>query len=230
MSFSRVFSALGVALKNGALSFREYYSTEIDPLTRDPLTLAYNRPHFERRRKAEARYALLLLDIDNFKKINDSYGHSAGDVVLRAVARALRTSAGDKVFRVGGEEFAVLLAACSPQDALKVAERLRSTVQKLEILDAAPVTVSVGVAWTGPWIESAAEHDSVYKKADRALYYAKWRGKNRVAIFDDCPKTDEPAPPAPVATVLARGSKTTRSSRATIRPWSRKLDGGSGRP
>src|SRR5207237_9046630 len=135
----------------------------IDPLTRDPLTLTWNRPHFERRRKAAPRYSLLLIDIDNFKQINDTFGHHAGDVVLRAVAGALRTSAGDRVFRVGGEEFAVLLPGCSPENALKVAERVRATVRSLELLDGAPVTVSVGVAWTG----AVVDHDSVYKKADK---------------------------------------------------------------
>src|SRR5580693_2406052 len=134
MSFLRILSALGVALKNGAVSFREYYRAEIDPLTRDPLTMVWNRHHFERRRQATTRYALLLLDIDNFKKINDTLGHSAGDIVLRAVGRALRTNTGDRVFRVGGEEFAVLLVGCAPEDAVKVAERLRQTVSDLELL------------------------------------------------------------------------------------------------
>jgi diguanylate cyclase (GGDEF)-like protein len=219
MSFLRILSALGVAFKNGAFSFREYYRAEIDPLTRDPLTLAWNRHHFERRRSQSKRYALLLLDIDNFKSINDTHGHSAGDVVLRAVGRALRTSAGDKVFRVGGEEFAVLLAGCAPQDAVKVAERLRQTVGELELLDGLPVTVSVGVAWTGPAVETAAEHDGVYKKADRALYYAKWRGKNRVALFDDCPRTGDESLPPGVATVLPPRHNTARTPKATMRPW-----------
>ncbi|MEZ0230113.1 MAG: GGDEF domain-containing protein [Planctomycetota bacterium] len=219
MYFLRMFSALGVALKNGAFSFREYYRAEIDPLTRDPLTLAWNRHHFERRRQATSRYALLLLDIDNFKQINDTLGHSAGDVVLRAVGRALRTSAGDRVFRVGGEEFAVLLCGCSPQDAVKVAERLRQTVCDLDLLDGWPVTVSVGVAWTGPWIETPAEHDGVYKKADRALYYAKWRGKNRVALFDECPRVGDGDLPPRVNAVLPFGHQTKRTPKATIRPW-----------
>src|SRR4051812_37111264 len=121
---SRFFSALGVAFKNGAVSFLDYYRTELDPLTRDALTMAWNRPHFERRRKQIGAYTLLLFDIDNFKQINDSYGHSVGDVVLKAVASVLRTASGDRVFRIGGEEFAVLLANCSTKDAAKVAERL----------------------------------------------------------------------------------------------------------
>jgi diguanylate cyclase (GGDEF)-like protein len=223
MTFLRIISALGVALKNGAFSFREYYRAEIDPLTRDPLTMAWNRHHFERRREASGRYALLLIDIDNFKKINDTLGHQAGDVVLRAVGKALRTGAGDRVFRVGGEEFAVLLAGCSPQNAVKVAERLRKTVSQLDLLDSRPVTVSVGVAWTSPHAGSRAEHDGVYKKADRALYYAKWRGKNRVALFDECPPLEK-LPPR-IATVLPPGHATERKPTGTIRPWDRGSSG-----
>lgn len=185
MALRRFFSALGVAFKNGAVSFLDYYNKEMDPLTRDPLTMAWNRPHFERRRVQIGSYALLLFDIDNFKQINDGYGHSVGDVVLRAVAGALRTHSGDRVFRIGGEEFAVLLANCSVKDATKVAERLCATVRGLDVLDS-PVTVSVGVA-TLPICGSSGDHDSVYRQADQALYYAKWTGKNRVAVFDGIP-------------------------------------------
>jgi diguanylate cyclase (GGDEF)-like protein len=218
MSILRLLSALGVAFKNGAVSFRDYYRDEVDPLTRDALTMAWNRPQFERRRKATPRYALLLIDIDNFKQINDTFGHHAGDVVLRAVARALRTNSGDLVFRVGGEEFAVLLAGCMPADAVRVAERLRKTVLELALLDSAPVTVSVGVAWTSGPKNGSADHDGVYKKADRALYYAKWTGKNRVALFDQCPRVAGENANAKAPT-LARGATETSSVQRTLRPW-----------
>ena len=219
MSVLRILSALSVAFKNGAHSFREYYRSEIDPLTRDPLTMTWNRPHFERRRKAALRYSLLLIDIDNFKRINDGYGHHAGDVVLRAVAGALRTSAGDRVFRVGGEEFAVLLAGCSPVDAVKVAERVRATVQALSLLEEQPVTVSVGVAWTGTGPVSAEEHEGVYKKADKALYLAKGSGRNRVALFDECPDLGALGGLAPDS-VLAHGAVTAAAGAlGTARPW-----------
>lgn len=187
MSWRRFISALGVAFRNGAVSFVDYYQREMDPLTRDPLTMAWNRPHFERRRIAlKQNYALLLFDIDNFKQINDGFGHSVGDVVLREVASVLRTASGDRVFRVGGEEFAVLLAGCSARDAAKVAERLCAKVRSLDVLDGSPVTVSVGVAHA-PLEGESADHDSIYKQADQALYYAKWTGKNRVAVFDGIP-------------------------------------------
>jgi diguanylate cyclase (GGDEF)-like protein len=140
-------------------------------------------------------------------------------VVLKAVAGALRTSSGDLVFRVGGEEFAVLLAGCLPADAVKVAERLRATVVSLDLLDGAPVTVSVGVAWTSPNLKGETDHEGVYKKADRALYYAKWTGKNRVALFDDCPRVATPDGPLSKAPTLARGATDTKSVMKTVRPW-----------
>lgn len=173
----RIFCALGVALKNGALSFRDYLDEEHDPLARDRLTRAYNRPQFERRRQRLRTYALILLDVDRFKAINDRFGHDVGDRVLRAVGAALRISSGDRVFRVGGEEFAVLLAGCSARDAEKVAARLCATVRKLDL--GFPVTVSAGVAWCG----DPAQHETVYRRADQALYLAKESGRDRVAAF-----------------------------------------------
>lgn len=172
--------ALFVGLKNGTRSFLEYYAGEFDPLTQDALTGVYNRHHFERRRKNLRSYSLLLIDLDNFKKINDSLGHSVGDQVLKGVAAALRVNSGDRVFRVGGEEFAVLLR-CGKEDAQAVAERLCETVRSLPILEAWPVTVSVGVAWT----VAGDDHDHVYRRADKALYRAKGSGKNQVISMLD---------------------------------------------
>lgn len=169
-----------VAVRNGAMSFRDYYDNEHDPMTRDLLTQAYNRPTFERRRKSLSTYSLILLDIDNFKQINDTYGHQVGDKVLSGVGSALRLGSGDQVFRVGGEEFAVLLAGCSASDAARVAERLVERVARLDVLEGQPVTVSAGVAWSG----DPASHEATYRHADRALYQAKLSGKNRVERYD----------------------------------------------
>ena len=178
-STKRFLRAMLVAMKNGAQSFRDYYEREHDPLERDALTAVYNRPMFERRRKKLYSYSLILLDIDNFKGINDAYGHDVGDEVLRGVAAALRTSSGDRVYRVGGEEFAIILANCGADDAVKVAERLCATVRSLRIIEGQPVTVSAGVAWAG----DPTEHEVAYKHADKALYRAKSTGKDRVARF-----------------------------------------------
>jgi diguanylate cyclase (GGDEF)-like protein len=179
IGLGKFFKAVAIAVKNGAVSFRDYYDHDYDPLTRDALTRVYNRPQFERRRKRLQSYSLILIDIDNFKTINDRFGHHTGDVVLKAVASVLRTSSGDRVFRVGGEEFAVLLAHCGPDDAVTVAERLCAKVRSLDVLDGQPVTVSAGVAWSG----RGSQHDRVYKQADKALYHAKCTGRNRVSRY-----------------------------------------------
>ena len=124
--------------------------------------------------------AVLLIDVDHFKRVNDTYGHPAGDLVLREVASRLAASvrAGDQVFRMGGEEFMVVLSGCAARE--EVAERLRGAVADAPItLDDATalrITVSVGMAVADP-SETPAR---VYARADEALYRAKEAGRNRV--------------------------------------------------
>ncbi len=159
---------------------------------RDPLTRLYNKRYFDERldaelrfaRRHEAKLALLMIDVDHFKRVNDSRGHLVGDTVLTAVAttlaRAIRNE--DVVARFGGEEFVVLLRATALDAALQLAERLRRKVEELrvEVDGAAPelVTVSIGAA------ELRADHvdpSALVGAADRALYVAKQAGRNRVA-------------------------------------------------
>jgi len=122
-------------------------------------------------------FALASIDIDDFKLINDEYGHPVGDEALRLVAEALRRNVRehDRVFRIGGEEFAVLLPGLTGADAASAAERLREAVAKVEFR--APLRVSVGLA---SW-PHAAHRDALIEQADRALYSAKRSGKDRVA-------------------------------------------------
>ncbi len=129
-----------------------------------------------------ASLACLMLDIDHFKKINDKYGHAAGDAVLRQLAEILkRTSrAEDMVFRYGGEEFAAILTNTNLRVAVQVGERIRALVEKAVFVweeQNIPVTLSVGVA-----ITTGREADSLalIKAADAALYKAKESGRNRV--------------------------------------------------
>ena len=164
----------------------------------DSLTGLNNRRHFMALAEMEwsrfKRYgrplAVLMLDIDFFKSINDCYGHDAGDEVIKAVAGILqkhkRTS--DIVGRLGGEEFALLLPEASSESAAAAGERLRRVVAESEILtgdERIPVTISVGVG---------ASHDQtngigqMLKEADVALYDAKRTGRNRVCRFE--PKGD----------------------------------------
>jgi diguanylate cyclase (GGDEF)-like protein len=163
--------------------------------TRDALTGTYNRKHFEERLNAEVAYglrhnteiALVLFDIDHFKRINDTHGHQIGDVVLRQVAttagRRLRTE--DVLARFGGEEFAVILRGTSRLGAGLVAERLRALVAALPaIVDGKPipVTVSAGCA-SLECCKSRSPHELV-AAADRRLYVAKRQGRNRVVAAD----------------------------------------------
>lgn len=121
---------------------------------------------------------LLMLDVDDFKRINDSHGHRAGDEVLRHIAATLRTFArpGDTPARLGGDEFVVLLCDCAPVDAMHVAERVR-----LHLLEAArqatpgvEFSVSIGIAAT----PRGGSVEDWLALADRALYHAKRQGKN----------------------------------------------------
>lgn len=212
---SRIVKALGVALRNGSRSFWEYYCREFDPLTRDELTRTWNRPCFERRRRRLKSYALLLIDIDNFKQINDHHGHSVGDTVLREVGSTLRTGSGDRVFRVGGEEFAVLLKT-DRAGAAAVAERLCGLVRGLCSSAGLAVSVSIGVAWREQTDQTEAlDHVEVYRLADAALYRAKGRGKDRVVMMDEVPLAADP---------FDRSSETPEPTRPR-----REISGGIGR-
>jgi diguanylate cyclase len=153
----------------------------------DPLTGVANRKCFDerfaqeiaRRAQGGAPLGLLLWDIDNFKVINDSYGHRAGDRVLQSVAgcftSALRT--GDFVARIGGEEFAVLLHGLRLQDAVNIANQVRTAVQGLRFhFRGTPVRITVSCGITELKREDASEQ--AFDRADAALYRAKSGGKN----------------------------------------------------
>jgi len=124
----------------------------------------------------EDALTLATIDIDDFKIVNDLHGHPIGDEALRRVAEALRHSVRDQdsVFRVGGEEFAVLLPGLTASDALPVAERLRAAVARIPF--ALPLRVSIGLA---SWPADAADRDALLERADDALYSAKHAGKDR---------------------------------------------------
>jgi diguanylate cyclase (GGDEF)-like protein len=159
----------------------------------DELTKLYNRRYLGERFKEERSRAIrnghtlvaLMLDIDMFKRVNDSYGHDAGDVVLRELALLTRgvVRAEDIVVRYGGEEFCVLMPEIPVDDAAQVAERLRSAIEHHQLREPAGVrhvTVSVGLAC----LFNQVHDDDLFSRADAAMYAVKRIGGNRVGIAE----------------------------------------------
>ncbi|HEV8253757.1 MAG TPA: sensor domain-containing diguanylate cyclase [Vicinamibacteria bacterium] len=156
---------------------------------RDGLTGLYNRRAFSdllgqaiaREERQSGRFALLLLDLDHFKKLNDTFGHPAGDAALRCAAQVLDrlVRKGDQSARYGGEEFAVILPGADEAGALKLAERVREALEKEQpVFEGArlAVTASLGAA---VWPQDGADGEALLAAADRALYAAKEAGRNR---------------------------------------------------
>jgi diguanylate cyclase len=157
--------------------------------THDDLTGIFNRRHMinvmiaegERVKRSGDRFSILILDIDHFKKINDRYGHPTGDRVLVEFALIVQGQlrASDQLGRYGGEEFLVILPETDIDAAQAAAERIRSAVASAAFRDLdVRVTVSIGVACA----ESGEAHEEVFSRADRALYRAKARGRDRVEL------------------------------------------------
>ena len=156
----------------------------------DPLTGLANRRHFEtainlrQNQGPDAKFAIAMLDLDHFKRVNDRYGHATGDAVLKYVAKAcLDTVRGkDVVARIGGEEFALLLNDADDHMAADVAERVRLAIEQLSIPTSAGgalrITASVGVAFCQPGLRAT----DLLAQADAALYKAKAAGRNRLRI------------------------------------------------
>ncbi len=173
----------------------------------DPLTQIWNRAgimgiiekELARARREGTYLGVVIADIDHFKRVNDRFGHLAGDAVLREVARRVSKSVRihDSVGRYGGEEFLVCLPRCNVKDAASMAERLRLAVGGESI--ASPeglfdVTISLGVASTEQGMNRSVE--SLVRSADTALYRAKNNGRNRVELCDGREAPDGSTSPA----------------------------------
>jgi diguanylate cyclase (GGDEF)-like protein len=128
-------------------------------------------------------FILLMIDIDNFKNLNDTFGHDAGDDAIRRISRVLRegTRGIDLAARVGGEEFAVLLVETSQAAGIEVADRLRMAIKALETPSGARITASFGVAECPSDAQTASE---IFKAADVALYQAKRNGRDQVVAVE----------------------------------------------
>ena len=166
-----------------------------DSATRDPLTHAVNKRGFEESFSKEFAFArrharvlsLVALDVDHFKRVNDTHGHPAGDFVLRRLAEVVSATirVEDVFARVGGEEFVILLRDIPLAAAFECADRLRRSVEKAEFETGGkriPITISSGVATLQPTVHST--HGALLESADRALYEAKATGRNRVCTAE----------------------------------------------
>jgi diguanylate cyclase (GGDEF)-like protein len=162
----------------------------------DSLTSLYNHRYFHENLRAEltrasrnrGSVALLMLDIDDFKKVNDIYGHGVGDQVLRELAEQLKAAVrgSDVVCRLGGEEFGVVMGSCGARDAIGLAKRLTERLTEIEFGPAGKITISVGVA-EGP--KNASNPRELIACAEAAMMTAKARGKDQIVLFDE--STDE---------------------------------------
>ena len=182
--------------------------------TTDPLTGVYNRrtfkelaePQLSRSRRAHMPVSLLMLDLDHFKRINDTYGHLGGDDILKAFAEVIRNllRKEDLLARYGGEEFVVLLPGSDQEAAAALADRIRDQVSARP-MDAnghrARVTVSIGAASEGG--DTLPSLEAMLGRADEALYQAKREGRNRtVALAMQVDGPGQSASPAPPATKI----------------------------
>jgi diguanylate cyclase (GGDEF)-like protein len=147
--------------------------------------VVYKRKEIERRTGYKIPLSIIFLDVDNFKKINDQYGHKFGDLVLEKVAKVLkeRLRESDVIGRLGGEEFVIALIGCDIKSAQKVAEDIRIRIEKINLRykgKKVNITASLGVTS----YKDEKNLLDLISKADKAMYRAKKEGKNRVIVLD----------------------------------------------
>ncbi|MCP4340927.1 MAG: diguanylate cyclase [Desulfobulbaceae bacterium] len=192
-----ILEELSVRMKNLLLNKKLFDTVELQKeqlekmAIRDQLTGIYNRHYLqeiaEKTLKEAWRYkypfSILVIDLDHFKKINDTYGHSTGDMVLKAVAKLLlKTFRGtDTPIRFGGEEFVVLLPNCAGEGAISRAEYLRKQISELRPASI-QVTASIGVSQTSLTVQVG--YEELFVVADKAVYAAKAKGRNCVVFFE----------------------------------------------
>lgn len=183
--FHRIFSVLAVTMQNGL-----HYEVSITEPKTGLFTYEYFKAKVEENLATCRRYnrtsAMLIMDIDFFKKFNDTYGHLVGDKVLVALADTLKRTVreNDCVARFGGEEFSILLTECTRDGVWEVAERIRKAVEKIELWEGDTllhITISIGACFMHG--QKGLTPTYVFKKADDALYYSKQNGRNRSTIY-----------------------------------------------
>lgn len=169
------------------LEFKAYLDVCEEAAFTDHLTGLANRRRFERQLEREVNrtlrlghpFSLLMIDIDNFKQVNDTFGHDVGDEAIRRIGKVLReeTRGIDLAARIGGEEFVVLLVETELGRGLEVAERLRLAIKNISVSSGTHITASFGVAECPSYAQTAVD---ILKAADGLLYQAKRNGRDRV--------------------------------------------------
>ncbi|XDD45692.1 diguanylate cyclase [Leptospira sp. WS39.C2] len=185
------FTSQNQKIKNPKIIELRLFSETEKLILVDELTKLYNRRHFEtalvREFKQSTRYqqnlSLLVIDIDDFKKINDTYGHLMGDEILKQVSNKISTSLRmeDTACRIGGEEFAIIFPQSNEVQALKASEKLLEACRSIQI-SGKPVTISGGLV---SFPEKVNRCEDMYDFADRALYTAKDSGKNQIVVYSN---------------------------------------------
>lgn len=170
------------------------YDKLLEEAHTDGLTKCYNKTFFNNQLELEVKkckvtgkpLSLIIFDLDHFKKLNDNYGHDAGDYVLKEKARLIRENGirqGDIFARYGGEEFCILLPNTNLKQGFEIAERLRKLVEKHEFIydgKRLPVTASIGVADYRQGVENGTD---LFKRADSSVYKSKEGGRNQVNFY-----------------------------------------------
>ncbi len=190
--FMMLANQAGLAIENSRL-----YEIVIHQSHTDPITNLWNHRFFQEQLSREIQIAsekeipisLIMLDLDNFKSLNDTYGHQIGDSVLMEIALILKDSCREIDFacRYGGEEFAIILPQTNEKQGYAIAERIRKKieqhafVQKKDI-GSIPITISVGISSLSGWVTTK---EDLITAADKAMYKAKFGGKNQTALSDD---------------------------------------------
>lgn len=172
----------------GILSIRDIAKAFPELIYIDPLTEINNRSYLNlikpRLRSINGPVAILMIDIDNFKEINDTFGHVVGDMVLKKIAKTLRKNVKitDEVIRYGGEEFLIIAYRCNSEEGIALGERLRKKIESIKFNDPPElkITVSIGISIYTP----KKDFLEIIKEADEAMYQAKKQGKNRVFLYE----------------------------------------------
>ncbi|UCD14797.1 MAG: GGDEF domain-containing protein [Candidatus Omnitrophota bacterium] len=179
----------------GAIKNSQSFEDTLLKAQTDPLTGLWNYGYFQRQIDASIKaaksknqsFSIMMLDLDNFKKFNDTCGHIQGNLALQEISKILKDTCRkiDTLCRYGGEEFSLLLPHTSKEEAHLLGERIRKCIETTPVLDNRLFTISIGIS---SFPQDGQDKETFIRKADQALYYAKRNGKNQVILADSIPQ------------------------------------------